>query len=115
MRVPMATPLVCRKWEKLLSVRTSLVKQMRVSVEGDWLGLRERKKRRAFNPSAWGMQMYRDWMSIVGARELEVLKEVEGMGGVPDMDGEFLDRGEKIESRTQPVRFLLMPSHMVTK
>eukprot|EP00061_Rhincodon_typus_P003051 g19160.t1 len=36
---------------------------------------------------------------VLGKRELEVLEEVEGMGGVHDVNGEFLDRGEKIESR----------------
>eukprot|EP00061_Rhincodon_typus_P001020 g13491.t1 len=86
MRVPMATPFVCRKWEelkeKLLRVRTSSAKRMRVSVEGNWSGLRDRKKRRAFRPSAWGMRVYRDW--TLGTGELEVLEEVEGVGGVTD-------------------------------
>eukprot|EP00061_Rhincodon_typus_P003749 g20879.t1 len=60
MRKPMANPFGCRKWEelkeKLLRVRTSTAKQMRVSVEGDWSGLRDRKKRSSFRPSVWGMQ-----------------------------------------------------------
>eukprot|EP00061_Rhincodon_typus_P001291 g14305.t1 len=54
MRVPTGIPFVCRKWEelkgKLLRVRTSSAKQMRVSVEGDWLTLWDRKKRRVFRP-----------------------------------------------------------------
>eukprot|EP00061_Rhincodon_typus_P004155 g21865.t1 len=41
MRVPMATPSVCRKWEelkeKLFRVRTSSVRRIRVSVEREWL------------------------------------------------------------------------------
>eukprot|EP00061_Rhincodon_typus_P002299 g17128.t1 len=41
---------------------------MRVSVEGDWSGLRDRKTRRAFKPSAWGMQVYRDWTCMVKMR-----------------------------------------------
>eukprot|EP00061_Rhincodon_typus_P011275 g36177.t1 len=94
MQVPMATPLVCRKWEelkvKLFRVRTSLVKPMRVSVEGDWLGLRERKKRRAFRPNAWGMQVYRDWMSIVKMRGGVMIEGAVG-GGVRELAPGFGD------------------------
>eukprot|EP00061_Rhincodon_typus_P002155 g16769.t1 len=67
-----------------------------MSVAGDWLGLWERKNQRAFRPSAWGIQVYRDWTSTVkmrcwGARELDVLEEVDGAGGVPDIGGAFLE------------------------
>eukprot|EP00061_Rhincodon_typus_P012380 g38076.t1 len=33
-------------------------------------------------------------MRFLGARELEVLEEVEGVSGVPDTGGEFLDGGK---------------------
>eukprot|EP00061_Rhincodon_typus_P004811 g23481.t1 len=73
---------------------------MRVLVEGDWLGLRERKKRRAFRPSAWGIQVLQglDVHSedeVLGARELKVLEEVEGMGSVPNVGGEFVGQSGK--------------------
>eukprot|EP00061_Rhincodon_typus_P014452 g41475.t1 len=42
--------------EKLLRVRTSSFKWMRVPVEGDCLDLRDRKKRKAFRPSSWRIQ-----------------------------------------------------------
>eukprot|EP00061_Rhincodon_typus_P009658 g33317.t1 len=100
-QVPLATPLACRNWEelkeKLFRVKASSTKQMRVSMERDWLGLRERKKQGAFRPSARRIQVYRDWMSIVdevlGARKLEILDRLEGMGGAPDIGGKFLDQG----------------------
>eukprot|EP00061_Rhincodon_typus_P007225 g28719.t1 len=72
---------------------------MKASAEGDWLGLRERRKQRVFRPSEWGrcvrgLDVHGE-DEVLGAGELKVLEEVEGMSGV---DGEFLVCGEKTES-----------------
>eukprot|EP00061_Rhincodon_typus_P018222 g47313.t1 len=41
------------------------------------------------NASVQGLDVHRE-DEVLGAREFEVLEEVEGMGGVPDVGGEFL-------------------------
>eukprot|EP00061_Rhincodon_typus_P018929 g48321.t1 len=87
--------------EKLFRVRTSSVKRMSVSVEGDGLDLQERRKQRAFRPICMadtGVQGLDVHYEDVGARELKVVKEVEDMDGVPNIGGEFLDWGEKTAS-----------------
>eukprot|EP00061_Rhincodon_typus_P010640 g35098.t1 len=63
---------------------------MRVSVEGDRLGLQERKKLKAFrgicvgDTHAQGLYVHSE-DEVLGARKLEVLEEVVGVGGVPDI------------------------------
>eukprot|EP00061_Rhincodon_typus_P014042 g40820.t1 len=47
------------------------------------------------NASVQGLDVHNE-DEVLDARESEVLEEVEGMGGVPDGGGEFLDWGKKI-------------------
>eukprot|EP00061_Rhincodon_typus_P009238 g32579.t1 len=96
MQMPMATPLVCKKWEeskeKLLRLRTSSAKRMRVSVEGDWLGLQEMKKWRYTDLQ----ELYvHGEDEVLGVGKLKVLEKMETVGYITDVGREFLDKSDK--------------------
>eukprot|EP00061_Rhincodon_typus_P015346 g42962.t1 len=88
--------LIIAKWEELkemlLRVKMSSIKWMRVSVEGNYLGLWETKKRR--ETGVQGLDVHGE-DEVLRARELEGLEEVEGMSSVLNVGGEFLDQGIK--------------------
>eukprot|EP00061_Rhincodon_typus_P012130 g37671.t1 len=85
--------------KKVLLIIAHRVQVLRESVTKSVLGLTDVEKTTsgATDTVDQGLDIH-DEDEVLGAGKLEVLEEVEGVGDVPHVGGEFLDLGVKAES-----------------